>query len=654
MRPWGSALLLFGILAILGTALVQAAEDWWIERFETTIAIQKEGALMVEEAITVHFQAPRRGIFRDIPSNGLELEVLSVTDEARQPRPYQLEWASRGGRSYRRIRIGDPNIFVRGRHVYVMRYRVEGALSFLQDYDELYWNATGNEWPVPIESALSTVTLPEEIAGSDLKLRCFTGPLGSKAENCSIHVVDARTLRYEAQGLGVGEGLTIVVGFPKGLVAQPPQGPREPVQGPAEGRSPLAPYGKYMAIPLVTLLIVLVLWWVCGRDPWTKRSVMPQWNPPQDLSPAEVGVLFDERADLRDLSATIIHLAVRGYLKIRRLEERGGKVAGALSSLSTTIFGLVFAGVALLWMAGMASAGVWPFAAFGLPFLFGGLLSALGPWLRWWISGEAPFQFQLADYELIRLKEDDQELKPHERKLLEALFDGQTTRTLSELEHRFYKHLPELKQMLYKAVVGRGYFVGNPDTVRGLYYGIGGVLVMGGFAFMGLGFLSLGLWGDPFFGASLALAGLIVVGFAPLMPQKTPQGVKIAHEIVGLREYLSRAEKHRLEVLNAPEASPETFERLLPYAIALGVAERWAAQFEGLYTQPPSWYEGNWGPGPFGSRALASSLREFACNVERACTSVPSPSGSSSDFSSGGFSGGSSGGGRGGGGGGAW
>jgi hypothetical protein len=567
--------LLFGILAILGTALVQAAEDWWIERFETTIAIQKEGALMVDEAITVHFQAPRRGIFRDIPSNGLELEVLSVTDEAGQPRPYQLEWASRGGRSYRRIRIGDPNIFVRGRHVYVMRYRVEGALSFLQDYDELYWNATGNEWPVPIESALSTVTLPEEIAGSDLKLRCFTGPLGSKAENCSIHVVDARTLRYEAQGLGVGEGLTIVVGFPKGLVAQPPQGPREPVHGPAEGRSPLAPYGKYMAIPLVTLLIVLVLWWVCGRDPWTKRSVMPHWNPPQDLSPAEVGVLFDERADLRDLSATIIHLAVRGYLKIRRL---------------------------------------------------------------------------LADYELIRLKEDDQELKPHEQKLLKALFDGQTTRTLSELEHRFYKHLPELKQMLYEAVVGRGYFVGNPDTVRGLYYGIGGVLVMGGFAFMGLGFLSLGLWGDPFFGASLALAGLIVVGFAPLMPQKTPQGVKIAHEIVGLREYLSRAEKHRLEVLNAPEASPETFERLLTYAIALGVAERWAAQFEGLYTQPPSWYEGNWGPGPFRSRALASSLREFACNVERACTSAPSTNGSSS----GGFSGGSSGGGRGGGGGGTW
>jgi len=559
-----------------------------------------------------------------------------VTDEATQPRPYRLEWASGGGQSYRRIRIGDPDVFVRGRQVYVIQYRVDGGLGFLEDYDELYWNATGNEWPVPIDKAISTVTLPEAVAERDLKLRCFTGPVGSKAENCTIQVVDSRTVRYEAQGFGKGEGLTIVAGFPKGLVAQP--------LALQKAARLWRIYGKYAAIPLLTLLILLTLWRVWGRDPWTKRSIMPQWNPPEDLGPAEVGVLFDERADLRDISATIIDLAVRGYLKIRRLEATGGKLVGAIFSLFTTVSGLVSAGLSLFWMMGFASAGGGLLTAFGLPFLFIGLWVALGPWLRRLLGREAPFQFEHADYELIRLKSGSQGLRPYEGQLLDALFGGEQTRKLSQLENKFYVHLPTLKRALYSAVLEKGYFMRSPDTVRRVYYGLGGVLAIGGLVLMGfLGVL------DPFFGASLALSGLIVLGFAPLMPQKTPQGVKVAQEILGLREYLSRAEKHRLEVLNAPERSPEAFEKLLPYAIALGVAQAWAEQFQDIYTTPPSWYEGSFGP-TFSSRQLVSSLREFSCNAERACTSAPSRSGSSS----GGFSGGSSGGGRGGGGGGSW
>ena len=270
---------------------------------------------------------------------------------------------------------------------------------------------------------------------------------------------------------------------------------------------------------------------------------------------------------------------------------------------------------------------------------------ALGALLESLRGGETRITFQNTDYDLVRLKASDPELKAHEQKLLQALFDGQQNRKLSELENKFYTHLPELRRLLYESVVRQGYFVRNPDTVRAFYYGVGGVLAIAGFSLMFL----LGTV-HPFFGASLVLSGLIVLGFAPLMPQKTSNGVRVAQDILGLREYLHRAEKQRLEVLNAPEHNPETFEKLLPYAISLGVAQAWAEQFEGLYTAPPSWYEGAWGPGPFSSRYLVSGLREFSCNAERACTSTPSHSGSSS----GGFLGGSVGGGRGGGGGGAW
>src|SRR5205823_8408713 len=73
------------------------------------------------------------------------------------------------------LKIGDPNRTISGAHSYTIVYQVEGALNGFGDHDELYWNAIGTEWSVPIESASVRVVLP----GSIERVACFAGPLGS-------------------------------------------------------------------------------------------------------------------------------------------------------------------------------------------------------------------------------------------------------------------------------------------------------------------------------------------------------------------------------------------------------------------------------------------------------------------------------------------
>ena len=95
-----------------------------------------------------------------------------------------------------------------------------------------------------------------------------------------------------------------------------------------------------------------------------------------------------------------------------------------------------------------------------------------------------------------------------------------------------------------------------------------------------------------------ASAAIIAV-MRPLMVSRTPKGSNILSEAEGLKLYMDTAEKERLEMFNPPDETPELFERLLPYALALDVAKTWGNRFEKVLTQAgykPEWYSG---PSPF-------------------------------------------------------
>ncbi len=290
-----------------------------VTSFDAAIAIQEDGSFLVTETILYDFGNTRHhGIYRDIPyayeRNGTKyktrMDVLSVEDGTGQAWPYTVSrWSGNVS-----IKIGDPDEYVTGEQEYVVTYSVQRAINYFDDHDELYWNVTGNEWAVPIYSASTTVTMPQSLADDQWQVACYTGYLGSQDSDCTYSLAGNDSLVFQSDDyLSTGEGLTIVVGWPKDIVTKP---------GFAQQLLWFATDNWPVIIPLLVLLVMFFLWYTRGRDPKGRGTIIPYYEAPDNLTAGEVGTVVDERFDLKDISATIIQLSIKGYLKIKEIEQQ--------------------------------------------------------------------------------------------------------------------------------------------------------------------------------------------------------------------------------------------------------------------------------------------------------------------------------------------
>jgi Predicted membrane protein (DUF2207) len=309
-------------LAVLtGPARAQASEQ--ILDYRVDLQIEADGSLVVTEQIAYDFGAEERhGIFRDVPvrfryddrhDRVYPLQVLEVSGSPGTPVQYTLEDAD----SKQRVRIGDPDQTISGQHDYTITYRVEGTLNGFPDHDELYWNAIGTDWEVPIEQASVTVKAPAAIG----QVACYAGPVNS-TRSCASSESDGRTGTFATTGLGPWEGVTVVVGFPTGAVPTP-----RPV---LEERWSLAQAfsvtpGTLAMAGGVLVAVLLVLGWLFGvvgreRRPGAGAAsavgAMVESVPPEGIRPAQAGLLVDEVVNPVAIPATLVDLAVRGYLRI--------------------------------------------------------------------------------------------------------------------------------------------------------------------------------------------------------------------------------------------------------------------------------------------------------------------------------------------------
>jgi uncharacterized membrane protein len=246
------------------------------------------------------------------------------------------------------------------------------------------------------------------------------------------------------------------------------------------------------------------------------------------------------------------------------------------------------------------------------------------------------------DYEFEKLNSNYENLTEYDKSLLEGIFGKKSKVNLSDLKNKFHEKLTQITEDAYNSVVSKQYFQKNPSTVRTIYISISVLIIVASF-FTG------GLWGGIGI-ISLVFSGALVGIFGFFMPKKTLKGVAAQEHILGLKQYLAVAEKDRIKFHNAPAKNPAQFEKLLPYAMVLGVEKEWAKQFEDIYKQSPSWYEDSSGH-QFSALLLANSLHSFSSNAYSSLSSMPP---SSASHGGSGFSGGGSGGGFGGGGGGSW
>jgi uncharacterized membrane protein YgcG len=339
-----------------------------------------------------------------------------------------------------------------------------------------------------------------------------------------------------------------------------------------------------LLLPLAWLAFLVERYRTGGRDPDPGAPVMVTYEPPPGLTPGAVGTLVDERVDPADITATVVDLAIRGHLTIRTEEE--DRLFGLMTS-EETIFTL--------------APGHTP----------GGLL-------------------------------------PHEQAVLVALFPNRTEVRASELKNKFYRQLPAVKRALYEHLTGTAHFEASPESVRNRWTGWG--IVAGvGTGLVAAGWMGLRGVAPPASVLVPIVAGVLTavafLAFARAMPRRTRTGAAARQWALGFQEFATRVEADRLE---RSAADPrQAFETLLPYAMALGVADEWAERFEGIYEErPPGWYVTPT-HGRFSTRSFERSLSGAMAATSRNMTASPR---SSSGSGGGGFSGG----GGGGGGGGSW
>lgn len=515
--------------------------------FISNITINQDSSVNVTETINYYFPTARHGIYRYIPyryqddrnNKYFKTPITNVSVTDKNLVAYQFSQSHEKNNLL--LKIGDPDKTITGEHTYIISYKVTGVINYFDNHDELYWNVTGNDWSVPIENVEANVTLPSAVEESSVLQQCYTGSFGSTAQDC------VKSFTNGVANFSTKEGpLTIVLGWNKGIVAEIARDYELTLRHES---------GWFWIVPLLAFIYLLFTYFRKGKDPFGRGTIAPEFDTPENLLPAEIGTLIDEKVDNKDVSSTIVDLAVKGYLKIRK-EDTG--------------------------------------------------------------------------YSLVKVKEADNKLKEYETLLFNALLSGKKETDLSEIH--INDELKGVRESLYQDMMNKKYFDKNPQKVRNDYL-LWGILII---FFCGIFF-----WLSWNLVSALMITGIIVLIFSKFMPKKTKEGVILKEKSLGFKEFLYRADRYKLKW----QEKEHIFEKFLPYAMVLGVADQWAKNFKDIYKEPPDWYDGSFTT--FNTVIFASEISRFSSQASSAY-SPPAASGSS------GFGGGSSGGGFGGGGGGSW
>jgi uncharacterized membrane protein len=476
-----------GLLPLIVLLLVPQwafARQLHIQRFDAQITVNPDASIDVNETIDIQFVGEWHGIYRTIPVDyttheGFNFTIFLDQISATGPDGEHLKVEIQKQGYSKRLKIYVPDA-VDTSKVITLHYRALSALRFFPDHDELYWNVTGDQWDVPLHGATARIELPSGTTG--IRTAVFTGVYGARAEDATSEVAGNLVRIETTKSLGFHEGLTAVVGWDKGFV-------REPTT--MDSIVLFLRANWIIFLPFVALAVMLWLWWTRGRDP-RGQPISVQYDPPDQLTPGETGTLVDNQAAMRDITATLVDLAVKGYLIIEQSDV--SHLLGLTHSKEYTFH-----------------------------------------------RKKPPEQWLNA--------------KPHEAVMLTALFDSGSRPDvkLSELQNHFYVNLPRIRDAIFNALVTDGYYLHRPDQVRQTYTAIGiilGVVIAAAGASVGQN------WGVSQTAAILSgiLTGVVIIAVGWFMPARTILGARTYEKALGFEDFLGHVEGDRLaRIVNSPE-----------------------------------------------------------------------------------------------------
>jgi uncharacterized membrane protein YgcG len=609
-------LILVGILGfavlITGNVFAQDTQNFSFQSFGADYYLQKESdgsaTMSVNETLTANFPDTdqNHGILRAIPKvydgHSVNLSGLSVTQDGRP-----AEYTQKTQNDNLALKIGDAGTYVHGAVTYKINYTLHDVVKFFPDHDELFWDINGDQWQQNFTAVNARFHIPADLAKS-LQVRqvCYKGNSGSTAQNCTItraDVGDEFIVSSSAANVGPNQTLSIVLGFQPGTFKPSQTILKEQQKHKVEL---ISAFALAIILPLGALVFMFGRWRKFGNDPKGRGVIIPEYEPPKGFNPLSSDFMLNEELRNQAFSASIIDMAVTGYITIIEIPKSG--------------------------------------------------------------------LFSKKDYELKLDRTPDQSLPQEMQKVLTMLFGAEPAAggsvRISEFRKNTSKQMEMLTQMraledsLAINLTILGYFKKNPKDVKKSYT-VWGILLF--FVAWGIYWFSANasqLPASPFIGLGVGatISSIVIFIFSFIMPARTEAGVQIHDDLLGLKDYIKLAEADRLKFLQSPEGAeklpladqfdPKTleakvklFEKLLPYAMLFGLEKDWAKQFEGIYVNPPGWYQGgNWSA--FSTGYLIGSLSDF--NTASAASFAAPSSSSGSGF------GGGAGGGGGGGGGGGW
>ena len=618
-----------------------SAQSERILDFNSRMQVQQDGTMTVTEEIRVVCAGRqiKRGIYRDFPTKYKDrygntvkvgFEVLEVLRDGISE-PYHFKELSNGKRVY----IGKKEIFLKpGTYTYTITYKTDRQLGFFDDFDELYWNVTGNGWDFVIEKVEAMVELPP---GADmLQSAAYTGRLGEKGQDFTTNYDQYGNIIFTTtRKLMPKEGLTIAVAWPKGFVTEPT----------AKDKLIHVWKDNYSAGPALIGLLVLtcfyfISWHLVGKDP-PEGTIFPLFSPPKWVSPALARLIMRlGRRDHKLFAVAVVNMAVKGYLTIKEDEsgtftlKRTGAGEAKLSGGEVKIARKLFGHSDKIKLKNSNHEKI------------GGALEELQKYL---MKGANKKYFILnSSYFIVGL-------------VITFVTLASVILSAEQLSFAIF-------MCVWLSIWTAGCFMLGLKVVNGwrLALGSGGVKVMGSAGALGVTLFALPFFAGEVFGlaafssavsplAAIFLVVIVMINalFYHLLKAPTLMGRKLMDKIEGFKLYLSVAEKERLNILNPPERTPELFEKYLPYALALDVENEWSEQFATVLAASavggryrPSWYNGNsW---------RTDGIRGVTSSLGNSLTGAISSSATAPGSSSGSGGGGSSGGGGGGGGGGGW
>jgi hypothetical protein len=635
-------------LALL-VAAPAAAQSEGIRSFDSRITVNTDGSMQVVETIVVESAGVDmvHGIYRDFPTRyrdrarnnySVRFDLVRLRRDGNSE-PYHTENLSNGIRIY----FGSSSYELPpGIHTYQFTYRTNRQLGFFHDHDELYWNVTGTGWKFPIDAATATILLPPNVRNLVRSLGGYTGAEGEKGQAYTARRDEDSNPTFRAENLAPHQGLTIVVTWPKGLIAEPTAAQKR-AWFIADNR----PIIFGVAGWIVVLLYYVMIWGMVGRDP-ARGTIVPLYEPPDNMSPAAMRFLermgFDEKA----FTSAIMGLAAKGYLTIEQDESKTYKLIRRKNAAEKN--------------------------------------SNLS------VDEQSLARALFEDGSPLVLKNENHTVLARARKGIETNLHATVEATAFRTNARYLWPGIILSLLTIAAVVlmtggsllpvalfmcvwltgwSFGVYALLSSVIRAwksartegvLGFGQAGFLTLFSIPFvigecLGLGML---IWSCGFAASGLiAICIGINVLFHHLLKAPTLAGRALMDRVEGFKVFLTAVDADRLRTIARPDKTPQLFERFLPYAFALGVEHAWAQQFSQVLAQAatadatgggasysPSWYSG----AAFGSFSAFAFTSSFSSSFSSAVSSSSTAPGSSS----GGGGGGSSGGGGGGGGGGGW